>query len=135
MSRDDPVRAEHAFDGTEDRFAFLAAGHVQRHMHVLACVHQRSAARLLDQPVCLLVAELEHLLHSRDFLLGRVAQCEPEQRVVGEPVACGSQVLVLPGLSFVEHEDSEHLSLFPEIAAFPCPAVVPVARRGKQGLA
>ena len=74
--------------GTEDRFTTLAAGRVQRHMQVLACVHQRRLARLLEQSVCLLVAEFERLLHRRHFLLGRVAQRDPEQRVVGEPLDC-----------------------------------------------
>ena len=112
MSCHDPVRAEHAFDGTQDRFTPLAAGHVQRHMQMLACVHQRRAARLLEKSLCLLVAEFERLLHGRNLLLGRVAQCEPEQRVVGEPVECGRQVLFSPGLSFVEHEEREHLHAF-----------------------
>ena len=73
VSCHDPVGAEHALDGTEDGLAPLAAGHIQRHMHVLARVHQGSAGRLLEQSACLLVAELQHLLHGRDLLLGRVA--------------------------------------------------------------
>ena len=121
MSCHDPVGAEHAFDGAEDRFTPLAAGDVQRHVQVLACVHQGGATRLLEQSLCLLVAELERLLHGRDLVLVRVAQCEPEQRIVGEPVECGRQVLLAPGLSFVEHEEREHLPWVPETAAFPCP--------------
>ena len=114
MSGDDPARAEHALDGTEDRFTILAAGRVQRHMQMLACVNQRRAARLLEQSVCLLVAEFERLLHGRHFLLARVEQRDPEQRVVGEPVECGSQVLLSPGLSFVENEDREHPQVVPD---------------------
>ena len=128
MSGDDPVRAEHAFDGTEDRFTALAAGRIQRHVQVLARVRQRRAARLLEQSVCLLVAELERLLQGRHFLLGRVAQGEPEQLVVGEPFECGPPVLDSLGLSLVEEEDREHLPVVPETAAFPCPVgAVPLA--------
>ncbi len=90
-------------------------------MHTLACVHQRRLARRFEQSVCLLVAEFESLLHRRHLLLGRVAQSEPEQRAFLKPVECGPHVLDLPGLSFVEHKDREHLPLFPESAAFPCP--------------
>ena len=69
MSGNDPARADHALDRTKDRFTVLAAGCVQRRMHVLARVDQRRSARLLEQPVCLLVAEFERLLHGRHFLL------------------------------------------------------------------
>ena len=121
MSGDDPVPAERAFEGSEDGLTLLDAGRVQRHVHTLARVRQRRAAGLLEQPLRVLVAELERLLQSRHLLLGRVSQGEPEQLVVGEPFECGPPVLDLLGLSLVEQEDREHLPLFPEAAAFPCP--------------
>ena len=62
MSGDDPVRAERAFDGSKDRFTFVDVGRVQRHVHTLACVRQRGAAGLLEQPLRGFVAELERLL-------------------------------------------------------------------------
>jgi hypothetical protein len=85
LSGDDPVPAEHAFDGNKVRFSPLAAGRVQGHVQTLARVRQRRAARRLEQPVCVLVAELERLLQGRHLLLGRSSQGEPEQLAVGEP--------------------------------------------------
>ena len=82
MSGDDPVRAERAFDGSKDRFTLVDVGRVQRHVHTLACVRQRGAAGLLEQPPRGFVAELERLLQSRHLLLGRVSQGEPEQLVL-----------------------------------------------------
>ena len=73
MSSHDPVGSEDTFDGTENGLATFAAGHIQRHMQMLALIHQGSTRRLLKQPSRMLVAETQSLLHDRDLRLGRVA--------------------------------------------------------------
>jgi hypothetical protein len=91
-------------------------------VHTLARVRKRRSAGLLEQPLRVLVVELKRLLQSRHLVLGRVSHGEPEQLVVGEPLERGSPVLDLLGLLLIEQEDREHLPLFPETGAFPCPA-------------
>jgi len=102
MSRDNPVPAKRAFDGSKDRLTLLDARRVQRYVHATARVRQRRAAGLLKQPSRVLLTELELLLQSRHVLLGRVSQSEPEQLVVGEPFECGPPVLHLLGFAFAE---------------------------------
>jgi hypothetical protein len=120
MSGNDPVPAERAFEGSEDGLTVLDAGGVQRHMHTLARVRKRRSAGLLEEPLRILVVELERLLQSRHLVLGRVSQGEPEQLVVGEALQRCSPVLDLLGLALVEPEHREHVLLFPETATFPC---------------
>ena len=120
MSGDDPVPAQRAFEGSEDGLTLLDSGGVQRHVHTIARVRKRRSSGLLEQPLRVLVAELERLLQSHHLVLGRVSQGEPEQLVVGETLERGSPVLDLLGLSLVEQEHGKHVPLFPETAAFHC---------------
>ena len=120
MRGDDPVRAERTFKGSEDGLTVVDAGGVQRHMHPLARVHERRSAGLLEQPLCILLVEVQRFLQSRHLALGRVSQGEPEQLVVGELLERATPVLDLLGLSLVEQEDREHPPLFPEPSPFPC---------------
>jgi hypothetical protein len=122
LSGDDPVRAEHAFEGSEGGLPVLDAGGVERHVHPLARVHKRRSPGLLEQSLCVLGVELERLLQSRHLVLGRVSQGEPKQLVVGEPLERGSPVLDLLGLSLVKQERREHVPCFPRPLRFPVPA-------------
>jgi hypothetical protein len=93
-------------------------------MYVLARVHERCVARLLEQSLRLLVGETERLLYRLDFLLSRVTQGDPKHRLVVEFSERRWQVLHSPRLFFPEQEDGEHLPTFHRPWRFPvqcCP--------------
>ena len=130
MSGDDPVPAQRAFEGSEDGLTLLDSGGVQRHVHTIARVRKRRSSGLLEQPLRVLVAELERVLQSHHLVLGRVSQGEPEQLVVGDTFERGSPVLDLLRLSLVEQERHEHMSRVSRESGFKSRGV-PGLKRGR----